>query len=139
MKRLLLLLALCLALSACSGAAKETELTVEEAREVLSEALLERDSSYLSYDLETGFDADGIHYVWGDLFWNEEVSETTVEGREVYCFDLVYGPDADDGLEDAANPMAGRLLMSCGAGKDGESLWLYRQDLGEWEPLTGSK
>ena len=62
-----------------------------------------------------------------------------MEGREVYCFDLVYGPDADDGLEDVANPMAGRLVLSYGIARDGEGLWLYRQDLGEWEPLLESE
>ena len=135
MKRLIWPLVLCLMLSACSSPARETELTVEEAREVLSQALLKRNPGFVRYDPETGFDADGIHYVWSDLFWNEEVSEAAAQDQEIYCFDLVYGPDADDGAEDAANPMRGRLLMSYGIGKDGESLWQYRQDVGEWELL----
>ena len=146
MKRLCLLCALCLALTACSAPVKTQEpleapealetsgLTREEAKEALSQALLERKDSYLSYDPETGFDAGGIHYVWSDAFWPDEIREDTVENTKIYCFDLCYGPDADDGLEDVGSPMPGRLLMSYGIGKDGESIWEYRAGLGEWGP-----
>lgn len=143
MKKRLLPLALCLVLSACSVPAEtreppETpERTVEEAREALAQALLERNPGFLSYDPETGFAAEGLHYVWSDVFWNEAVPTDTAGDTEIYCFDLVFGPDADDGLEDVGNPMAGRLCASYGVGKDGNILWQYRQDLGEWEALPG--
>ena len=135
MRRLSLLLVLCLMLPGCS-AAREEELTVEEAREALAQALLERNPGYRSYDPETGFEAEGFHFLWSDVFWKEEVLTDTVEGSEIYCFDLVFGPDAGDGRqEDLGNPMAGRLHASYGIGKDGTSLWQYRQDLGRWEAL----
>ena len=120
MTRLSLLLVLCLLLSGRSAPAGEApELTVEEAREVLAQALLERDSSYRSY-----------------RFWEEEVPTATAGDTEIYCFDLVFGPDADGGRnQEDGNPLAGRLCASYGVGKDGTSLWHYRQDLGEWEPL----
>ncbi len=137
MTRLSLLLVLCLLLSGRSAPAGEApELTVEEAREVLAQALLERDSSYRSYDPETGFEADGLHFLWSDRFWEEEVPTATAGDTEIYCFDLVFGPDADGGRnQEDGNPLAGRLCASYGVGKDGTSLWHYRQDLGEWEPL----
>ena len=43
--------------------------------------------------------------------------------------------EAPERSEYAGNPMAGRLCGSYGVGKDGNSLWRYRQDLGEWEAL----
>ena len=150
MKWLCLLLALCLTLCGCSAPAEAPEpaegpqeersedsgLTAEEAREALAQALLEQTPGFLAYDPETGFDAGDLHYVWSDKFWpGEEVLEDRVEGTEIYCFDLVFGSDADGGLEDVGNPMAGRLRASYGIGKDGGSLWQYRQDLGEWEAL----
>lgn len=141
MKKLLFPLALCLALSACSAPAETREppeapaLTAEEARETLAQALLKRNPGFLSYDPETDFAAEGLHFVWSDVFWNEAVPTAAAGDTEIYCFDLVFGPGAGAGLEDVGNPMAGRLCASYGVGKDGISLWQYRQDLGEWEAL----
>ena len=136
----LVCLALCLALSACAApAANGTEnvLTAGGARAALAQRLLETEDEFLSYDPETGFDAGEYHYVWSDKFWPDGILESSAEGTEIYCFDLVYGPDTDEGRpEDLGNPMAGRLLMSFGAGKDGGSFWRYRQDLGRWETLS---
>ena len=53
MKRPIWPLALCLTLCACSGPAKEPGLTVEEAREILTQALLEQNPDFISYDPET--------------------------------------------------------------------------------------
>lgn len=86
-----------------------------------SQALPERNSNYLSHAPEAGFETEGIHYVWSDVFWSEEVREDTVEDTEIYCFDLCYGPDADDRLEDVGNSMVGRLCASYGVGRTGKA------------------
>ena len=150
MKKCLCLLLLYLLLSGCggepaapdSGEALEPEpsetaaasLTPEEALDVLSQTLLNRNPIYLSYDPETGFETDGPHYVW----WTDEPPvETEIDGQAAYEFQLLYGPDADGGLppEQDTEPMAGRLAAIYAVAKDGSACWQYGIGTDMWTLL----
>ena len=149
MKKLLCLLLFCLLLSGCGGEAAApdsgpevgsletavTELTPEAALDTLTQTLLDQNPNYLSYDPETGFETDGPHYVWGT---EEPPTETEVDGQTAYEFQLLYGPDADDGLpsEQTATPMAGRLAAIYAVAKDGSACWEYGISTDTWTSLS---
>ncbi len=111
-----------------------TELAPEDTLDALSQMLLDKNPSYLSYDPETGFETEALHYVW----WTEEPPvETEIDGQTAYEFQLLYGPDADDGLppEQDTEPMAGRLAAIYAVAKDGSACWEYGIGTDMWTLL----
>ena len=144
MKKGLCLFLLCLLLSGCGGepaaadSAPEPEspeapeaaaaaLTPEKALDVLSQTLLDRTPGFLSYDPETGFAAEDLHYVW----WTDEPpTEPEIDGQAAYEFQLLYGPDAEG--------MSGRLAAIYAAAKDGSACWEYGIGTDTWTPLDGT-